>query len=101
MSVYVKSEDRIVFDESGDEKNEIIASISSGLLDLKMATCRLMTNLALDVHKLPESTKMLKKFESLCYLEVLSRLRKNAFVARSRTATNADECRASTTDSSH
>ncbi|CAH2003971.1 unnamed protein product [Acanthoscelides obtectus] len=31
-----------------------------------MAACRLMTNLALDVYQLPESTKMLKKFESLC-----------------------------------
>uniref|UniRef100_T1HFL5 HTH_48 domain-containing protein n=1 Tax=Rhodnius prolixus TaxID=13249 RepID=T1HFL5_RHOPR len=32
----------------------------------KLATCRLMTNLVLDVHQLPESTKMLKKFESWC-----------------------------------
>ncbi|KAJ8947365.1 hypothetical protein NQ318_002891 [Aromia moschata] len=31
-----------------------------------MATCRLLTNLVLDVHQLPETTKMLKKFESVC-----------------------------------
>ncbi|KAG8312166.1 DNA damage-binding protein 2 [Homalodisca vitripennis] len=38
----------------------------SGLLDLKMTTCRLMTNLVLDVYKLPNLTKILKKLNSLC-----------------------------------
>ena len=32
----------------------------------KNVTCRLMIILVLDVHELPESTKMLKKFERLC-----------------------------------
>lgn len=61
---------------------------SSNLLDLKIAISRLMTNLVLEVHKLSQSTKLLKIFESLysyssfkpdhqinLYLEFLKRLR--------------------------